>query len=82
MKLNILNDETVLPEVTAPEITLKGNREAELDGVKRIIEINDSCLRVIMGEHNVKITGESIEISNAFSERIKIRGIILSLDFS
>lgn len=63
------------------QITLKGDKEAIIDGCYGIIEYSDCFIKVNIGNGNLKLIGCDFSISDYSEHNITVCGIIKSIEF-
>ncbi len=63
-------------------ITLRGNREAIIDGCYGIIEYSDCKIIINIGNKQLSIIGVDFDISDYSSTSLTVRGTIKNIDFS
>ena len=82
------NDTTAAKEIisvfaaSSPHIEIENNKLVSIEGYMSILEYDENIIRIECENISVKITGDSLEINNIFSERINVLGNIFSVEFS
>ena len=65
----------------SPHIEIDSNVFATVEGCKGIIEYTADTVRINCKDVTVRFTGENLEIENLVTDRINIKGIIISVEY-
>ena len=67
--------------VSSPHIEIEKNALVSVEGYVSILEYDESYIKIECEDITVKITGDSLGLSNILSERINVTGDIISVEF-
>ena len=67
--------------IETPHIEIEKNHSVSIEGVKCILEYDDSSVKIECDGIELKIIGDEIEINSMLNDRIEICGKIISLEF-
>lgn len=67
--------------IGTPHIEIESNKSATVEGCKGIIEYDCDIVRINCGNIIVKFTGSCLELEALSTDRISVKGSIISVEF-
>ncbi len=79
---NVMNALEIPPIVgSETHIDMFGDREMTVEGIKGVIEYDDSLVRLSTGRREVRISGEELEIRSLTKTAATVTGHVVSVEF-
>ena len=67
--------------MSLPHLSLTGNRELSVDGVKSVTEYDETGITLSCGKISVTVTGINLVIERYFADSAVITGVLTGLSF-